>query len=295
MTVTALMLLLTCCGGNYQAPVTEQGVRQVVTAPVIIDSSTPDSRLIASPSRPAIVVASSAAAAPDASASVVPSSPRRQAQSHRVRSGDTLHSIAFQYDLDFRRLAIANGLHAPYTIFVDQILNLDVNRTANHASTNPVSNIGTVVSNNSVARAQAVGSPSSGLVRQPIAASSNQEPIWQWPHNGRVLREFQAEVNKGIDIGGGYGDPVLAASAGEVVYSGSGIQGTGDLIIIRHSDRYLSAYAHNSVMLVSAGSRVMAGEKIAEVGANASGIVMLHFEIRVDGKSVDPAEFLPRR
>ena len=91
------------------------------------------------------------------------------------------------------------------------------------------------------------------------------------------------------------GDPVLAASSGDVVYSGRGVQGSGNLIIIRHSDKYLSAYAHNSAMLVGEGSRVRAGEKIAEIGQNSSGIAMLHFEIRVDGSSVDPLGFLPGR
>jgi lipoprotein NlpD len=109
-----------------------------------------------------------------------------------------------------------------------------------------------------------------------------------------VLRAFQAG-NKGIDIGGRPGDPVWAASDGEVVYSGNGIQGTGNLIIIRHGDSYLSAYAHNSVMLVSKGSRVTAGDKIAEIGENSTGVPMLHFEIRVDGNSVDPIRFLPKR
>ena len=109
-----------------------------------------------------------------------------------------------------------------------------------------------------------------------------------------MLRGFQAELNKGVDIGGQLGDPVLAASAGDVVYSGRGVQGSGNLIIIRHGDRYLSAYGHNSAMLVGEGSRVRAGEKIAEVGTSPNGVAMLHFEIRVDGNSVDPAGLLPR-
>ena len=109
------------------------------------------------------------------------------------------------------------------------------------------------------------------------------------------MRGFQSGVSKGLDISGNVGDPVLAAGDGDVVYSGRGIQGTGDLIIIRHSDRYLSAYAHNSRMLVNEGSRVRAGEKIAEVGQNSSGIAMLHFEIREAGDSVDPSRLLPSR
>jgi lipoprotein NlpD len=215
---------------------------------------------------------------------------------HRVRSGDTLFSIAFEYDLDFRSLAQANGLNPPYTIFVDQQINLDISRLSVSASAN--SNLGTAVSNNSVARAQASSSGSGGLIRSSISGSpgtGSSEPNWQWPHRGMVLRDFQADLNKGIDIGGQFGDPVLAASAGDVVYSGRGVQGSGNLIIIRHSDRYLSAYSHNSVMLVAEGSRVGAGEKIAEVGESSAGVSMLHFEIRVDGQSVDPAGLLPGR
>jgi lipoprotein NlpD len=215
------------------------------------------------------------------------------ASTHRVGRGDTLYKIAFQYNLDVRNLARANSLSPPYTIFVGQILNLEVSRIAGGQSS-LVSTLGTPVDNNSVARSQAGISRSSGVQRRPIG-DSGSEPRWQWPHRGRLLRGFQSDVNEGIDIGGLRGDPVLAAGAGEVVYAGSDIQGSGDLIIIRHSDSYLSAYAHNSVMLVNEGSQVSAGQQIAELGENPSGITMLHFEIRQNGKSVDPAIFLPAR
>ena len=112
---------------------------------------------------------------------------------------------------------------------------------------------------------------------------------------GKVIRGFEADMNKGIDIGGKLGDPVFAASSGDVVYSGRGVQGSGNLIIIRHNDRYLSAYAHNSRMLVGEGIHVKEGDKIAEVGNSSNGISMLHFEIRFDGKSVDPTGLLPHR
>ena len=133
------------------------------------------------------------------------------------------------------------------------------------------------------------------MVRQPITATQNNALRWQWPHGGNIVRGFETDINKGIDIGGRRGEPVFAAGAGDVVYSGSGIQGAGDLIIIRHNDHYLSAYSHNSVMLVSEGSRVSAGQQIAEVGENPAGVSMLHFEIREDGQSVNPVGFLPTR
>ena len=155
--------------------------------------------------------------------------------SHTVRPGDTLYSIAFEYDLDARNLAIANNLRPPYTIFIDQELNLDLSRISNTAlrSAADTSNLGTAVRNNSVAQAQPVRARSGGVTRQPISNSRSPDPHWQWPHTGRVLRAFQAG-NKGIDIGGRLGDPVWAASDGEVVYSGNVIQGSGDLSIISH-------------------------------------------------------------
>jgi murein DD-endopeptidase MepM/ murein hydrolase activator NlpD len=110
-----------------------------------------------------------------------------------------------------------------------------------------------------------------------------------------VIRNFQQGDGKGLDLSGRVGDPVLAASDGDVVYSGRGIQGSGNLIILRHSDRYLSAYAHNRVMLVNEGERVSAGQQIAEVGENTAGTPLLHFDIRLDGKSVDPGKLLPNR
>lgn len=284
-----LLLLLTACGGNYQAPVLEQGERQQVSAPVIVDGNTPDSSFRAPPAGVAGASSSSSASNNSQPASSSPAT-------HRVRSGETLFSIAFQHDLDFRSLAIANGLNPPYTIFVDQVLNLTLSSGGTQTRGSIAnSRLGSAVSNNAAARSQAGNTGAGRVLRQPVNSSSAGNPAWQWPHQGRLLRGFQAGVNKGLDIGGNRGDAVLAAGDGDVVYSGRDIQGTGELIIIRHNDRYLSAYAHNSVMLVSEGSRVRAGEKIAEVGENPAGIAMLHFEIRRDGNSIDPARLLPSR
>lgn len=305
--LTSVALLLSACGGGYQAPMSEQSERQVVTAPIIVDSSTPDSSLRVDTSRPVTVSSSSAG---NRSVEVISSRPtqsvsRSQAQSrpaptpaipntYRVRSGDTLFSIAYQYDLDFRSLAIANGLNPPYTIFVDQEINLDINTVVASGGGTSTANLGRAVSNNSVARASSGASSAGSVLRQPIGGASTTVS-WQWPHQGSLVRGFQSGVNKGLDIAGNVGDPVLAAGDGDVVYSGRGIQGSGDLIIVRHSDRYLSAYAHNSRMLVAEGSRVRAGEKIAEVGENSAGVAMLHFEIREAGDSIDPSRLLPAR
>ncbi len=297
--LSGLTLLVAACGGNYQAPVSDQGERQVINAPIIIDSAIADSSLRIESPRPIVSTSTTNRAAPVSASVAVSRRPVRSAvspsaSSHRVGSGDTLFSIAFQYDLDFRSLALANGLSPPYTIFVDQEINLDIGTITPDSSVIASGNLGTAVSNNSIAKASAGKASSSAVLGQAVT-SSMRSIQWQWPHQGRLLRGFQRGINKGLDIAGGTGDPVLAAGDGDVVYSGRGIQGTGDLIIIRHSGRYLSAYAHNSVLLVNEGSHVRAGEKIAEIGKNPAGVSMLHFEIREDGGSVDPSRFLPSR
>ena len=287
------------CGGGYQAPISEQSERLINNPPIIVANGNSDASFPLVQNKPIIVKENSNGSilGNTALTRAAPVNSRAHSnsgslQTHRVRSGDNLMSIAFQYDLDFRTLARANGLNPPYTIFIDQEINLDVNRLVNIGAERS-SRLGTAVSNNSIARSNGTISRRGGLIQQAIG--SGAEPDWQWPHAGEILRGFEGELNKGIDIGGKFGDPVYAASAGDVVYSGSGVQGSSNLIIIRHSDKYLSAYAHNSLMLVAEGSRVSAGEKIAEVGRNASGLAMLHFEIRVDGKSVNPANILPNR
>tara|TARA_B110000483_G_scaffold238408_1_gene314972 strand:- start:593 stop:1600 length:1008 start_codon:yes stop_codon:yes gene_type:complete len=314
----AVLLLLSNCGGNYQAPVSDRGEPQVNRAPIIAQTSSNESggRVVergsaadavristgsnprSIPSRTQVSNSGSSSVlsrASDSKRTAVVQRDSASTNSHTVRSGETLYSIAFQYDLDFRSLALANKLRAPFTIFVDQELSLivtDLSRDVGQSTVN--STVGTAVSDNSVARSQSGSSRTGGVLRQPIQ-SSNSTPAWAWPHAGRILRGFRDADNKGLDIAGLLGDSVFAASAGDVVYSGRGIQGSGNLIIIRHNDRYLSAYAHNSAMLVGEGSRVAAGDKIAEVGQNSAGVSMLHFEIRLEGKSVDPSELLPSR
>lgn len=204
---------------------------------------------------------------------------------HMVSVGDTLFSIAFQYDLDFRDLALANGLTPPYTIFVGQ--ELDLPRKLAGTLVDAATDVAGRVINNNNASSSAIANSTAGIGQSGSIS-------WRWPHPGSVARGFN-ERGEGIDISGNVGDPVLAAGSGDVVYSGRGVQGTGNLIIIRHSDRLLSAYAHNSAMLVAEGQHIEAGQQIAEVGVNNSGTPMLHFEIRRDGQSVDPMQYLPHR
>lgn len=221
-----------------------------------------------------------------------------EAQMYTVVRGDTLYSIAWRYSVDYRALALANNLAPPYTIYLNQQLNVNIGNVTNSA-----------INDVPVVPIAAVGDTAVNVGERPAAAAANRRVgtvptrvvdgvIWQWPVQGRVLRGFSASAestSKGIDIGGRRGEPVYAAADGDVVYSGRGIQGQGDLIIIRHSARYLSAYSHNSNMLVSEGARIRAGDKIAEVGTDPRGSELLHFEVRVDGKPADPHLYLPPR
>ena len=132
------------------------------------------------------------------------------------------------------------------------------------------------------------------------AAKKLEKPIkhtWNWPTQGKVIRTYSSKLggNKGIDISGKIGQPVLAASAGKVVYSGNGLASYGNLIIVKHSDQFLSAYAHNKKLFVREGGEVKRGQKIAELGNTGTSEAKLHFEIRYKGKPVNPLDYLPKR
>jgi lipoprotein NlpD len=142
-------------------------------------------------------------------------------------------------------------------------------------------------------------SSTAGVTRSAkTPAASNVDPKnWNWPTDGRVFRTYLANdpARNGLDIAGREGQAINATSAGQVVYSGNGLIGYGELIIIKHSEKMLSAYAHNKTRLVSEGEQVLAGQKIAEMGRNAGNEQILHFEIRVRGKPVDPLIYLPKK
>ncbi|WP_175546611.1 peptidoglycan DD-metalloendopeptidase family protein, partial [Vibrio vulnificus] len=132
-------------------------------------------------------------------------------------------------------------------------------------------------------------------ITSPPPTNNQKIAKWQWPTKGRVIKNFSAgeQGNKGIDIAGQRGQPIVSTAGGTVVYSGNALRGYGNLIIVKHNDNYLSAYAHNDRLLVSEGQSVKAGQQIATMGSSGAKTVMLHFEIRYQGKSVNPKRYLP--
>src|SRR5690606_36030984 len=239
--------------------------------------------------------------------------------SHVVQRGDTLYSIAFRYGWDWKALAANNNLRAPYTIYPGQRLSLATGSRASsgRAAAAPAARSPTRVTSSPAPARPAVASrpatppaaatapaatpaPATRPATTPSAAPATGGTAavsgWQWPAQGPLISRFQSNgsLNKGIDIAGQLGQPVKAAANGSVVYAGRGLLGYGDMIIIKHNETYLSAYAHNSRLLVKEGDQVKAGQTIAEMGSTGSDRVKLHFEIRRRGQPVDPLGYLPK-
>ncbi|WP_092875876.1 murein hydrolase activator NlpD [Izhakiella capsodis] len=255
-------------------------------------------------------------------------------QTYTVKHGDTLFYIAWITGNDFRDLAQRNNIAAPYSLTVGQQLQVGNGKggtitggneiTAADATSSSANTLipGVKTNPTAVARQPVItysddsgesdGSkmlPLSGAkvasttapAAVPTASSSalGSAPVttWRWPADGKVIDNFSASEggNKGIDITGTRGQPIYATAAGRVVYAGNALRGYGNLIIIKHNDDYLSAYAHNDTMLVHEQQQVQAGQKIATMGSTGTSSVRLHFEIRYKGKSVNPLRFLPQR
>ncbi len=254
---------------------------------------------------------------------------RSAGASYKVKAGDTLYAIAFSYDLDPGDIAKWNAISSPYVIYPGQQIRLSAppgyNETAKKETTAVTITAAKTpgrssTRDRSTTRQHTPGKPVA-VETQPVPAKSSPQTgsgivtssqpaqaahktraavdldpaSWKWPTDGRVLRGYIAgnPARNGLDIGGKTGQPINAAAGGTVVYSGNGLIGYGELIIIKHSDRMLSAYAHNKVRLVKEDDQVNGGQKIAEMGKNDSNEQLLHFEIRVHGKPVNPMTYLP--
>ncbi|WP_390615071.1 peptidoglycan DD-metalloendopeptidase family protein [Maricurvus nonylphenolicus] len=210
---------------------------------------------------------------------------------HVVSKGETMFSIAWRYGIDYKTLARYNGIARPYTIYPGQRLRLHSSRVTYKS---PVKSVTKTAPKTPVSRSK---TPTKTVVKKPSSAPSYSSFKWRWPAKGKLINGFSTSkgLNKGVDIAGRLGESVSAAGPGVVVYAGNGLRGYGNLLIIKHNEKFLSAYAHNHRLLVAEGNQIKAGQKIAEIGSSGTDQTKLHFEIRRDGKPVDPLRYLPKR
>ncbi len=284
------LALVGCAGPAHRAPVEERSVG----------------------GRPAPVVST----APVTPASAEPPKPLPGAENagkpgyYSVKPGDTLIRIALDNGQSWRDVARWNGMDNPNLIEVGQVLRVvppGVDPTA--VTTRPLTSA-KVESRPLDGKAPiASGTPASGASAPPVtAAASSTTPApavvlpkddddisWGWPASGSVIASFDEVRNKGLAFAGKSGDPVFAAADGRVMYAGAGLRGYGNMIIIKHSTNYLTAYAHNQTLLVKEDQVVRKGQKIAEMGSTDADQTKLHFEVRKQGKPIDPAKLLPAR
>ncbi len=260
------LALLAACGASTRAPIRDQGRDFPEQTPEIIGSGGP---VVFQP-----VIEADSPARPG---------------TYRVREGDSLYAIAFMYGIDYRQIAAANNLSPPYTIYVDQELVLgDSAAAASGASPGAADSAATVIPQ----------APAQGIRRGAIEASPTAPPapspaVWRWPLADRGATDYRPEINNRLDIEGRAGGRVLAARDGEVVYARPFGDDEGTLLIIRHDDRYLSAYTQTGRVLVTTGERVAAGQPIVELAAAAEAPPMLYFNVQRDGAFVDPTALLP--
>jgi lipoprotein NlpD len=285
-TLIITLLLLVGCAGTLKAPVIER---------------------TQSSAKPAVQTSKSAIAKKTASEKSADWRP----DSYIVKKGDTLYAIGLEYGFDYKDIARWNEITAPtYTIKVGQALKLKAPAGTESSpvpaaavpAAAPATTEGTVVS-----AIKTEASPQAKPLDEPVSAPAEAKTDvakpaeklvddnaveWGWPAVGKIMTRF-SDASKGLDISGSVGQPVLSAASGKVVYSGSGLRGYGKMVIIKHNTTYLSAYAHNSQIVVKEGQDVVKGQKIAEMGNSDSDSVMLHFEIRKLGQPIDPEKFLP--
>ncbi|MEN9395677.1 MAG: hypothetical protein RLZ81_207 [Pseudomonadota bacterium] len=239
---------------------------------------------------------------------------------YTVRPGDTLIRIGLDSGQNWRDIARWNGMENPNQLEVGQVLRI-VPPVAATAVVAPAATAARPVPSSPVASVvvtpvpEPAGSKAAPVAPAPAASAAGAAPAttaatpaaapvaaggeddlgWIWPANGAVLAGFDEQKNKGVDISGAAGDAVVAAADGRVVYAGAGLRGYGNLIILKHNNTYLTAYAHNQTLLAKEDQTVRKGQKIAEMGNSDADRVKLHFEVRRQGKPVDPVKYLPGR
>jgi lipoprotein NlpD len=233
---------------------------------------------------------------------------------HQVVKGDTLYSISWRYGMDYREIARMNNISGNYVIYPGQKLRLvsDSKVVVRPLQEQPAATAyplgdpsGKQPENPNQLIVEDV-TPTAGVQAVEPAPVKRESPnvrpmitqrniVWRWPTTGEMIRSSSPVSQKGLDIAGRVGQQILSAADGVVVYSGSGLLGYGKLIIIKHNETYLSAYAHNQMIQVNEGDPVKGGQVIGTMGKGNKGQPLLHFEIRRDGKPVDPLQYLPAR
>ena len=235
--------------------------------------------------------------------------------SYKVKSGETLYTIAWRANSDVRTIAKINNIKSPYRIYPGQTLNLtvkkpqvskgkgyskksNVNSNKSGKSSKKVNNKKSVASTEKQAYGENVNNKVTKSKSEKSKTPFSQKiRKWQWPTKGKVVSKFssKAQGNKGLDITARRGTSIKAAAKGKVVYVGEALRGYGKLVIVKHNEDYLSAYAHNDKILVKEKQQVNVGDVIAKMGDSGTQKVMLHFEIRFRGKSVNPLKYLPKK
>jgi lipoprotein NlpD len=252
--------------------------------------------------------------------------------SYTVKRGDTLLRIAFDHGQSYNDLVAWNNLRNPNDIKVDQVLWIGPPEGSSVAKTTPIANSSGIevrsltpvnpstnktspkgdkrpYSESNLAELQKLADSSpatvvAALKSDPVPLKPVEKTVvvpaaevidWIWPADGKLIATFDEQKNKGLDLSGKLGQDVVAVAPGKVIFEGSAMRGYGNMLIIKHANNYLSAYAHNKVNLVKEGQSISKGQKIAEMGNSDSDVVKLHFEIRLAGKPIDPMKLLPAR
>ena len=314
--LVAAVLAGCASGGRTPAPVEDRGAmarnRPAPAAPAASPTSRPQAQSTASRAT-GQAPASASQQQDDPAARPLPLGAENAGKPgyYTVRPGDTVVRIALDAGQNWRDIARWSNLSNPNAIEVGQVLRIQppastevVTRPVQQSVVTPTGSASAPAPRpaESPAQAPTASSPGSAQANANPNASTNASPpedeiAWAWPAPGNpsVLAGFDEARNKGLDIAGNPGDPVLAAADGRVVYAGAGLRGYGNLIILKHNNTYLTAYAHNQALLVKEDQTVRKGQKIAEMGATDADRVKLHFEIRKQGKPVDPARYLAAR
>lgn len=237
-----------------------------------------------------------------ATPSPYPPLPKDCTQTWTVRKGDTLISIALDAGADYRDIAAMNQLSNPNIVQLDRTLCVRRSSSKSTKKVAPTTSVQPTVKVEQPVVDSKVVAPKKLAQDDTTTATSSSNAVptgdgirFAWPAKGKVIAGFNESSNKGINIAGAMGDPVVAAADGKVVYAGSGLRGYGNLVIVKHDGNYLTAYAYNSKILVKEGDVVKRGQRIAEMGDSDADRVMLHFEVRYQGKPVDPLKFLSQR